>query len=118
MSVSKIVYKSENNIFQLQVELAGIISDNWEVKFSWTPQEFNRFCETIEFAQDAQFQNQDLIDSDPNRCLVCGKFQASGWGMGGFVNDHVICQPCGAGRRVEVKQLYMDAENKRILENW
>jgi hypothetical protein len=111
MSVSKIVYQSENNTFQLQV--LGVQSnprihvDQWDIVFTWTPKDFESFCESIESAQDAQAQQQDIIDSNKMACAVCGKIQEPGWAMGGFVSGRVFCQPCAAGRKGEINYLMM-----------
>jgi len=118
MSVSKIVYQSENNTFQLQV--LGIQSNprihvnQWDIVFTWTPKDFESFCESIESAQDAQVQNQVKIDSNERYCAVCGKFQEYGWAMGGFVSGHVICQLCAVGRKGEINYLKMiEARNSK-----
>ena len=111
MSVSKIVYQSDNNVFQLQV--LGVQSNprihvqQWDIKFTWTPVDFESFCESIESAQDAQAQNQVAIDSNEMSCVVCGKVQDIGWAMGGFVSGRIICQPCAIGRKSEVNHLRM-----------
>jgi len=111
MSVSKIVYQSDNNVFQLQV--LGIPTnprihvENWNIVCTWTPQDFKTFCESIESAQDAQAQNQVAIDSNKMSCVVCGNIQEAGRAMGGFIGSRIICQLCAIGRKGEINHLRM-----------
>jgi hypothetical protein len=110
MSVSKIVYQSENNVFQLQV--LGVQSNprihvqQWDIKFTWTPQDFETFCESIEFAQDAQAQQRDIIENDETRCYLCGKVNDGTGSINGSITlsdgtMRFFCKHCGMTKQAK-----------------
>jgi hypothetical protein len=126
MSVSKIVYQSDNNVFQLQV--LGIQTnprihvENWDIVCTWTPTDFKTFYESIESAQDAQAQQQILIENDPTRCYLCGKVNDGTGSINGSItlSDGTIrffCKYCGMTRQAKniIRAHQQEAEFNNLL---
>ena len=123
MSESKLVFNSTRNRYDLmQAVPTNTTWDyetdtptpiiKWVVEFSWSIREFEQFSNSIESATENQFQYQTIMDDKSNPdyyrlCCVCGRYQDINYGIGGFLNERLVCQPCACSK--EYKQLQAES---------